>query len=125
MPVAHTSALKPAGSLSLSSGSSLAGVAVSLPACGASFELAWSAVRPCCHAGAGAAGAAAAGAGAAAGAAGVGAVDWHAVMAIAVAAASISLVDIESPFRCHPRSDRLRVRGCDDRRYPGQATLLK
>lgn len=73
MPCAHSSILKPGGSLNLSSGMSDAGVTVRRPASGASGELARATERPCCHAGGGAAGlAAAAGAGAGA-AAGLGA----------------------------------------------------
>ena len=79
MPVAQISALKPGGSLKFCSGISLAGVAVSLPATGASVELAWSGVRPCCQAGAAAAGAAAVAAGG---------VDWQAASSDRVAAAS-------------------------------------
>src|ERR1700741_3231650 len=52
-PLAHNSALKPFGSLSLLSGISLAGVSVILPACGASFDSAIFGPLPWCHAGGG------------------------------------------------------------------------
>src|SRR4051812_28753613 len=54
MPSAYTSTLKPAGTFSLSSGSSLAGRPVRIGAIGCSVELLCSADRPCCHEGAGA-----------------------------------------------------------------------
>ena len=56
-PVAQISTLKPAGMRSLSIGICAAGVTVSLPAKGASVELAMLADMPCCQAGADAAGA--------------------------------------------------------------------
>src|SRR5262245_53618117 len=52
-PLAQTSALKPAGSLSLLIGISPAGVSVILPACGASFDSAMAGGLPWCHAGGG------------------------------------------------------------------------
>jgi hypothetical protein len=99
MPVAHISALNPAGSLNVESGISLAGVAVSLPAIGASFDVACSVVRPCCHAGGGAATAGVTGAtGAAAGGAKtVSGVDWHAAIASSEAA-NVILANINSPL---------------------------
>src|SRR4051795_10424984 len=63
MPSAQTSTLKPAGTLSLSIGTSLDGRPVRIGAIGCSVDDDWSGERPCCHEGAGA--------GAAAGAAGV------------------------------------------------------
>src|SRR6185295_2237875 len=51
MPLAQISALKPAGSLSLSIGISLAGVSVILPACGASLDSACAGGLPWCQAG--------------------------------------------------------------------------
>jgi hypothetical protein len=45
--------LKPAGTLSLLTGISLAGVSVILPGCGASFESAIAGGLPWCHAGGG------------------------------------------------------------------------
>src|SRR5580765_7075573 len=54
MPSAYTSTLNPAGTLSLSTGSSLAGRPVRMGAIGCRVELFWSAERPCCHEGAGA-----------------------------------------------------------------------
>lgn len=58
-PEAQISTLKPAGMRSLSIGICEAGVTVSLPAKGASVELAMLAGMPCCQAGAGAGAAAA------------------------------------------------------------------
>src|SRR5262245_15203095 len=84
MPLAQISALNPGGNLNLSIGISFTGVTVFRPASGASLELAWSTLRPCCHAGGGAAAAAGAAGAAAAGAAGVALVvlvDWHAASA--------------------------------------------
>src|SRR5687767_12208742 len=52
-PLAHSSTLKPAGTLSLSTGISPAGVSVILPACGASLDSAIAAGLPWCQAGGG------------------------------------------------------------------------
>src|SRR5712691_6697999 len=49
MPSAQTSTLKPAGTLSLSTGSSFAARPVRCGAKGCRGELACSAERPCCH----------------------------------------------------------------------------
>src|SRR5688572_2040188 len=88
-PVAQISALKPGGSLKLASGMSAAGVAVILPGTGASVELAYSPLRPCCHAGGGGAAGAAAAAGAGAAAAGAGGEVWQAASANALASMAI------------------------------------
>src|SRR6266571_1449783 len=51
MPLAQSSTLKPAGTLMVLTGISLAALGAGGWACGARGELAWSGVRPCCHVG--------------------------------------------------------------------------